>query len=305
MTTRPRYVFLEGKTRPWDDARVHVSSVGFKFGTGVFEGIRGYWSEAHEQMYLFRLEEHLERLVRSQQFMRFESIYEPAYVAEQVAAIIRANELRETVHIMVTVYVSGFGAPTVCGPIDLAIVASAGVRPGFMDAGCNVQVSSWRRISDDSMPVRIKCNANYQNGRIAALQSRADGYDTALIMNSRGKIAEGPGMCFFMIRDGVAVTPGVTADILESITRSTVIDLLRDECGLEVVERDIDRTELVGAEEAFFCGTAWEVTPIISVDRLALGDGGVGPVVRKLQSCYFDLVTGVSGAHSQWRTAVY
>lgn len=305
MPERPRYVFLEGENRPWEDARVHVASVGFKFGTGVFEGIRGYWSEADQQMYLFRLEEHLERLVRSQQFMRFDAVYEPDYVAEKVVALIRANELRETVHVMATVYVTGFGAPIVCGPVDLAIVASAGVRPGFVDSGCSVQVSSWRRLADDAMPVRIKCNANYQNGRIAALQSRADGYDTAIIMNARGKIAEGPGMCFFMIRDGVAITPEVTSDILESITRSTVIDLLRDECSMEVVEREIDRTELVGVDEAFFCGTAWEITPIVSVDRLPVGTGKVGPVVRRLQSSYQGLVTGAVEKGARWRTPVY
>ncbi len=302
---RARYAFLEGEIRPWEEAQVHVSSVGFKFGTGVFEGIRGYWNEAEGQMYLFRLDEHLERLVRSQRFMRFGSIYPPELVAERTIALLRANELRETVHIMATVYVSGLGGPAVCEPVDLAIVTTPGVRPGFAERGCKVQVSSWRRLADDAMPVRIKCNANYQNGRIAALQARADGYDTALILNARGKVAEGPGMCFFMVRDGVAVTPGVTSDILESITRDTVIALLRERLGVEVVERDIDRSELVGADEAFFCGTAWEVTPVVGIDRLAVGDGEVGPLVRELQHRYQDLVTGVDAARPEWRTAVY
>ncbi len=305
MASRARFAFLEGEIRPWEDAHVHVSSVGFKFGTGVFEGIRGYWNESEGQMYLFRLEEHLERLVRSQRFMRFGAIYPPEHVAERTIALIRANELRETVHIMATVYVSGFGGPAVCEPVDLAIVTTTGVRPGYAESGCTVQVSSWRRLPDDAMPVRIKCNANYQNGRVAALQARADGYDTALILNARGKVAEGPGMCFFMIRDGVAVTPGVTSDILESITRDTVIALLRDAMGMEVVEREIDRSELVGADEAFFCGTAWEVTPVVGIDRLAVRDGEVGSVVRELQSRYRDLVTGLDAARPEWRTAVY
>jgi branched-chain amino acid aminotransferase len=305
MASRPPYAFLEGEIRPWDGAKVHVSTVGFKFGTGVFEGVRGYWNDADQQMYLFRLDEHLDRLVSSQLFMRFETVYQPEYVADRIKALVRANKLRETVHIMATVYVSGFGGPVVCSPVDLAIVASPGVRPGFAKSGCRVQVSSWRRLSDDTMPVRIKCNANYQNGRIAALQARTDGYDTALIMNSRGKIAEGPGMCFFMIRDGVAVTPGVTSDILESITRDTVVGLLGEACGLPVVEREIDRTELVSAQEAFFCGTAWEITPVTSVDGLPVGDGQVGPMVRRLQSSYHDLVTGACDARPEWRIPVY
>ena len=159
--------------------------------------------------------------------------------------------------------------------------------------------------ADSAMPVRVKCNANYQNGRLALIQSRADGYDTTLLLNARGKLSEGPGMCFFMLRDGRAITPAVTNDILESITRETVLELLRRECGIETVERDIDRSELVAASEAFFCGTAWEITPVVNIDRLPVGDGEVGPVVRKLQSSFFRLARGESDAHPEWRTPVY
>lgn len=302
---RPRYISLDGDIVPHDEARVHVSSAAFKFGTAVFEGIRGYWNEAHRQMYLFRMTDHMRRLVFSQSFMRFEEILDPGYVAERTVELIHANELREAVHVMATVYVKGFGGPATSAPVGLAITATPGVGPGFVDSGCSVQVSSWRRVADSAMPVRVKCNANYQNGRLAVIQSRADGYDTTLLMNAQGKLAEGPGMCFFMVRDGRAITPTITNDILESITRETVLELLQRDCGVETVERDIDRSELVAASEAFFCGTAWEVTPVVSIDRLPVGTGEVGTVVRNLQSRYFSIARGESDEHAEWRTPVY
>ncbi len=284
---------------------MHVSSAAFKFGTAVFEGIRGYWNEAHQQMYLFRMADHMRRLLYSQSFMRFDEVLDPEYVTRKTIELIRANELRETVHVMATVYVKGFGGPATTGPVGLAITATPGVGPGFLESGCSAQVSSWRRVADSAMPVRVKCNANYQNGRLAVIQARADGYDTTLLMNAQGKLSEGPGMCFFMVRDGRAITPTITNDILESITRETVLELLRRDLAVETEERDIDRSELVAASEAFFCGTAWEVTPVVSIDRLPVGTGEVGPVVRDLQSRYFRLARGETDAHREWRTPVY
>jgi len=300
----PRYAFMDDRIVPWEEATVHVSSVGFKFGSAVFEGIRGYWNAARGQMYLFRLADHLRRLVYSQTFMRFEPMVEPAAVERGIIALLRANEAREDVHIMATVYVSGPGGPGVCAPTGLSITAAPRRDIPWVEDGCRVQVSSWRRVPDQAMPMRVKCNANYQNGRLAAVQARCDGYDAALLLNTRGKVAEGPGMCFFMFRDGRAVTPDTSSDILESVTRSTVIELLRAS-GIEVEEREVDRSELVAAEEAFFCGTAWEITPVVAIDGLALGSGVVGPRVQALQRDYFARVRGEVDAAAEWRTAVY
>lgn len=154
------------------------------------------------------------------------------------------------------------------------------------------------------MPMRVKCNANYQNGRLAGLQAQADGYDTAILLNARGKVSEGPGMCFFMMRDGVVSTPHTSSDILESITRSTVLELLR-EAGIETQERDIDRSELAAADEAFFCGTAWEITPVVAIDRLKVGAGEVGSTVRQLQDRFFTIAKGETTDYPEWRTPVY
>jgi branched-chain amino acid aminotransferase len=156
------------------------------------------------------------------------------------------------------------------------------------------------------MPPRIKCSANYQNGRLAQLEAKVNGYDTALLLNARGKLAEAPGACCFVVRRGVPMTPPVTADILESVTRATLLELCAKELGLTPEERDIDRTELYVAEEAFLCGSGWEIAPIVSVDRLPLGDGTKpGPVTRAIQTCYFSVVRGERPAYRDWLTPVY
>ena len=301
----PKYCFLDDKIVPWDEGKVHVDSAAFKFGSAVFEGVRGYWNADEQEMYLFRMEEHMDRLVFSQRFMRYAEIITPEYVTEKTIELIRANGIQgENVHIMTTAYVAGHGGQNVTGPIKLSITAQERPRTAKITEGISAQVSSWMRVPDNAMPMRAKVNANYQNGRLATLQAIADDYDTAILLNSRGKVAEGPGMCFFLVRDGVPITPHTSSDILESITRTTVLKLL-EEMGTPAIERDVDRSELVAADEAFFCGTAWEVTPITSIDKLAVGSGKVGPLTKKLQDLYFDVCHGKSGAHPEWRMPVY
>lgn len=300
-----QYIFMNGEIVPWEQATIHAFSPAAKYGAGVFEGIRGYWNDEQEQLYVFRLDDHLNRLHYSQTMMRFDELIAPQVLSEQVIELLRANAFREHVHIRPSVYVDGHGGSAARGPIGVSIVAVPRGTPERVEKGCSVQVSSWSRISDRAMPARVKANANYQNSRFAAVQATVDGYDTALMINHRGFIAEGPGMCFFMVRDGVPVTPSVTSDILESITRSTVLTLLRDRLGRTPLERDVDRSELYAAEEAFFCGTGWEITPITSIDRLAVGDGEAGTITRELQRVYFDVVHGRVPDYSDWCTPVY
>ena len=297
----PKFVFLNDQIVPWDEARVHVSTVAFKFGTAVFEGVRGYWNDAEQRMYVFQLHEHMQRLIYSQRAMRFDGLIDTAWIGEKTLELLRANDFREGVHIMTTVFVNGYGDPLTRGPLGLAITAGPRKNSNKLEVGVTAQVSSWMRSPDNAMPMRIKCNANYQNGRMAGLQAQTDGYDTAILLNSRGKVAEGPAMCFFMVRDGRLVTPSVNSDILESITRRTVLQLAA-ELGLPTVEREVDRSELYAAEEAFFCGTAWEVTPITSIDRMPLGEGKPGPHTRRLQETLLGIADGTNADHAEWRT---
>jgi branched-chain amino acid aminotransferase len=175
-----------------------------------------------------------------------------------------------------------------------------------MGKGVAACVSSWTRTSDNAIPIRLKSGANYQNGRLARLQAVADGYEEPLFLNQQGHVAEGTGATLFIVRKGRIVTPPVTADILESITRTTLIDPICPELlGMGVDEREIDRTELYVSDEAFLCGSGYEITPLTSIDRFPLGNGEVGPVTKRLQAAYMDIVRGTDKRFPEWRTPVY
>ena len=296
-------VYFNGEYIPWNQANVHVFSPAVKYGASVFEGIRAYWNEEREKLYLFRLEEHLQRLEVSQRIMRFAEVAPSDVLAEAIVELMRRNDFRSSVHIRPTVYLDGTGESSARGPIASFITAVPRGTPKRVEVGCRAQVSSWERISDRSMPARAKSNANYNNSRFSGIQANIDGYDAAIMLNSRGKVAEGPGMCVFMIRNGVAITPSVTNDILESITRDTVMTLFT-EMGIEVQERDVDRSEFYDASEAFFCGTGWEITPVVDIDGSPVGDGTPGELTRKLQRTYFDITKGVVEDKRGWLTDV-
>ena len=296
-------VYFNGEFVPWNEARVHVFSPLAKYGAGVFEGIRGYWSERRGKMLLFRLREHMERLELSQRIMRFEEVVPAGEMAATTLELVRRNRFRTSVHIRPTVYVDGDGGSAARGPIGTFVTAVPRGTPNRVRDGCTAQISSWERVGDRSMPARAKANANYNNARFAGIQAGIDGYDAAIMLNSRGKVSEGQGMCVFLIRDGVAVTPSVTSDILESITRDTVLTLLGG-MGVDTAERDVDRSEFFAASEAFFCGTGWEITPLNAVDGAPIGAGRPGEVTRRVQKAYFDLVNGVSGDRPEWISEV-
>ena len=296
--------YFEGDYRPWNDAKVHVFAPAMKYGAGVFEGVRGYWSETRGEMVLFRLDEHLTRLEYSQRVMRFDRVFTPKEMAEPILEVMRRNAFAEHVHLRPVVYVDGNGPVGSLGPVEYAVTAVPSGIKDTVENGVAVQVSSWQRVADLAMPTRVKANANYNNSRMASMQARHDGYGAALMMNQKGHVSEGPGMCFFMVRDGVPVTPSITSNILESITRDTVIKILRDELGLETVERDVDRSELYACEEAFFCGTAWEISPITSIDGIPVGTGKIGSLAGRLAEIYFDIATGVVEDTRGWLTAI-
>jgi branched-chain amino acid aminotransferase len=299
-----RYLYLNGKLVPYDDAKIHVQSGAVKYGGSVFEGLRAYWNAAHGELYVFRLKEHVDRLFASMRLMRMEHRFTREELVDSILQVLRKNEVRQDVHIRQTAFIEADAALEATGPVGLAVDA----RPHRVTdkPGITACVSSWTRISDASMPPRIKCSANYQNSRLAMLEAKTNGYEGTLLLNSRGKVAEAPGACCFMVRGGVPVTTPVTADILESVTRATLLELFRTELGHAPVERDVDRTELYVAEELFLCGSGWEITPIVSLDRLALGDGKTpGPVTRAIQTCYFAVVRGEKPDYQGWLTPVH
>ena len=301
----PKYLSMNGKIVPFAEATIHSLTPAVKYGTAVFEGIRGYWNDKRKDMYIFRLEEHLNRLHFSMKVMRFDHHLENRQMRDALIDLIKANEIREDIHIRLLVWVDGEGDMNARGPIGWSLAALPRPPSKEVRDGVHCGVSSWRRISDNSMPARVKAVANYNNGRLATLQAHADGYDNAIILTQEGYVSESPGSCFFMVRDGVPVTPGVTSDILESVTRATVMQIFKQYLGRETAERDIGRTELYAAQETFFCGSGYEIQPILTIDRQAVGTGKPGELTRALQQKYFSIVRGETADHPEWRVPVY
>jgi len=294
-------IWMNGKVVPGEQAVLPVNSAAVFYATNVFEGLRAYWNATDGEMYGFRLAEHFARLRESMKMMRFTVPYSDVDLYEAVREVIRANEVREDIHMHLVAYVVGAGLDATT-PTGLYINPRR--RPSA-PAGLRCCVSSWTRTNDNAIPIRLKSGSNYQNGRLATLQAKADGYDSPILLNQSGTVAEGTGATFFMVRRGVLLTPPLTADILESITRVTLLQDVIPDLGLEVQERDIARTELYVADEAFFCGSGYEITPILSIDRFPLGNGEVGPITKKLSRAYMDLVRGIDKRHAEWRTPVY
>ena len=296
-------IWMNGDLVPEPEAKLPINSAAVFYATNFFEGLRAYWSAADEEMYCFRLADHFARLRESMKMMRFSVPYTDAQLYEAVRRVLTGNELREDIHMHLVAYVVGAGLDAT-EPTGLYINPRR--RGRVNEGGMRCCITSWVRTSDNAIPIRLKSGSNYQNGRLATLQAKADGYDGPIFLNGQGHVAEGSGATFFMVRRGRLVTPPLTADILESITRTTLIqDLVPRVLGQDVVEREIDRTEVYVADEAFFCGSGYEITPIVSIDRFPLGDGRVGPMTRRLSSAYMDLVRGDRPEPPEWRTAVY
>jgi branched-chain amino acid aminotransferase len=294
-------IWMNGKVVPGEQAVLPVNSAAVFYATNVFEGLRAYWNATDGEMYGFRLAEHFARLRESMKMMRFSVPYSDVDLYEAVREVIRANEVHEDIHMHLVAYVLGTGLDATT-PTGLYINPRR--RPSA-PTGLRCCVSSWRRTNDNAIPIRLKSGSNYQNGRLATLQAKADGYDSPILLNQAGMVAEGTGATFFMVRRGVLLTPPLTADILESITRITLLQDVIPDLGLDVQEREIARTELYVADEAFFCGSGYEITPILSIDRFPLGNGEVGPITKKLSRAYMDLVRGIDKRHPEWRTPVY
>jgi branched-chain amino acid aminotransferase len=295
---------MNGELTPYADARVHVLTTAFKYGACVFEGLRAYWNEERGELYGFRLREHFQRLVESLRICRMPSPLDPdGYVADLVR-LMQANGLREDLHMRVSAYVDDEdGGLATFEPVSVSMAALP-MRRYFRKDGLDVQVSSWTRISDASMPPRVKAAPNYHNSRLALGQARIDGYDDAILLSAEGKVSEGPGYALFMLRGGKLITPPVTAGILESITRDSLMTLA-PELGLDVVEREMDRTELYIADELFFCGSAAEVTPILSVDRVPVGTGAVGRRTQEIRAAFLQTVRAEVADTRGWLTPVF
>jgi branched-chain amino acid aminotransferase len=305
--THPQFLWWNGERRSWNDATVHVTELGWSTVGAVFEGIRAYWNADQEELYVFRLREHLERLERSTKMVRLPLNYSVDQITEAIVDLLQVNGVREDTYIYPMAYTDNsynhrFDKPDQAG----ALVIHTKAMPSHLgkELAYKARVSSWRRISDDVMPPRVKNLSNYRNGQLARLESLQDGYDTAFLLNSTGKVAEAPGACVMHVRDGRLITPDLQSSVLESITRDALIVLAREQLGIPVEERPVDRTELYVADEIFICGTAAEITPVVSVDHYPVGNGKIGPITAQLDRLYDAALRGTSPSYAEWRTPV-
>ena len=303
--SKVKLIWQNGDFVPLEKATVNVLTPAVLFGANVFEGLAAYWNAEDQELYGFRFIDHFKRLFDSLKIMRMSVHYTTEDFLSISKETIRANKFKEDIHLLQVVYVDDIGG--LFKQKHLGMYIAAQPHPTLFDVtkGIHCCTSTWTRISDTCSPPRVKAGPNYQNGRLASLEADAKGFDWAVILTSQGKVSEAPGACLFMVRKGLVTTPPITSGILESITRSTLIDLFSKELGMPVYERDIDRTELYVAEEVFLCGSGAEVTPVVSLDRIDIGDGKVGPVTQKIQRLYFDVVRGIHKGYSEWRTPIY
>ncbi|TMP31441.1 branched-chain amino acid aminotransferase [Pseudoalteromonas rubra] len=306
--SKTKYIWHKGKIVDFENATIHVLSPTSQFGANVFEGLRGYWSSEEQNLYIFKMEEHIQRLKKSIKLIGFDSTLTDSDFRQSVIDVLTANDFKEDIAVRQTVYLDGFGSWMSDGDVEMFVAPVAkgrNVSGEKFNQGIKCMVSSWERISDRNLSPRIKLGANYMNSRLGQIEAVDNGYNSAIFLNSSGTVSEAPGACLFIVRDGKLVTPPLTSSVLESITRETVIHLAKSELGLEVEEREVDRTELYIAQEAFICGTAAEITPVTQIDRYEIGEGTAGPITRSISELYFACVRGRIEQYKHWLTAVY
>lgn len=298
-----RLIWFKGEIVHVNDAKINIMAPTSQFGLNVFEGIPCYWNDKQRQLYAFRLDDHYARLLRSARIMQIKCPYEIKALKSAFIDVVKANEYEENISVRQTLFVDGFGSWRADGPTEMFIapIPRGKTSAEYNKCGLNVCVTSWRRISENALSPRIKCGANYINSRYGQREALRNGYDTCLFMNEMGKVAEGPGSCFFMIKDNKVITPALTDAVLESITRDTVIKLVRD-MGYGVIERSIDRTELYTADEGFLCGSAMEIRPVLSIDGYQIGEGSIA---KKIHQAYMEVVCGFNDVYRPWLTPIY
>jgi len=299
--------YFENEFVPLSQARVPVMTHGFLYGTATFEGIRAYWNEEQEQLYGLKLLDHFRRMWNSARVLLMKPPFSPEELVELTVDLLRRNGFRQDTYIRPTLYKSTEAIGVRLHNLEerLLIFAVPFGEYIAIDRGISAQVVSWRRNSDQSLPARSKIVGAYVNSAFSKSEAVLNGYDEAIVLTMDGHVSEGSAENLFMVRDGKLLTPAITDDILEGITRTALMELASRELGLDTVVRQIDRTELYIADEVFLCGTGAQISPVTSIDHRVIGDGTVGPITTRLATMYFDVVRGRMPAYNHWVTPIY
>ncbi len=303
----PRYAFFEGKIVPIGQAKVDIRTNSLQYGTAVFEGLRSYWNPQAGKSYIFRMAEHYKRFAESAKILMIDLKYDIDELSGITIELLRKEEYREDSYIRPFAYNSGLhiGPKLVGNPQDIFIYSIP--LGDYLDISkpINVCTSSWTRINDNSIPPRAKISGSYVNAALQKTEALLNGYDEAIVLTSDGQhVSEGSAMNIFMVKGDTIVTPPIADDILEGITRNSIIEIASNEMDIEVIERSMDRTELYTAHELFFCGTGAQISPIGTVDKRTVGEGKLGMITKRLQEIYFKIVKNNVEKYSSWCTEV-
>ena len=299
-----KYVWFDGKYVPTEKAKVPITTHAIHYGTSIFEGIRAYWNE--ENLYVFRLDEHVKRFRNSGRFYNISLNFSDEEIISAITGICKKNKIKQSCYIRPFYFVGNYGINlhvTDEAPTNVAIFTFP-FGDLFNKNGISAGVVSWRKFSDASTPTQAKMGGNYLNSIIATQEAKRNGVDEAILLDHKGNVSEAPGENIFIVREGQLITPSLASSALEGITRDAIIKIAKD-LDIEVSEREISRSELGMSDEIFLTGTAAEITPITVMDGKKIGNGKVGAITNKMMEEYNDIVMNRNENYAHWITAVY
>lgn len=303
----PNYAYFRGKIVPYSEAKIGVMTHALNYGTAAFAGVRGYWNDEEDELFIFRPMDHYRRFLQSSKLMLMGIDFTPEELTQITVDLMHKEGHKQDVYIRPLVYKSDeiIGVKLHDLNADVSIVSVPFDKYVSNDTNAHVTISSWRRVDDNMVPARGKIAGAYVNTAFIKTDAIRAGFDEALVLNHDGHLSEGSAENVFMVRDGVISTPRTTDNILEGITRQSIIEIARDEFGYEVVERAIDRTEVYLCDEFFMTGTAAQVTAVTMVDHRPIGLGEMGPITSQLREYYLDIVRGKVEKYRHWNHPVY
>ena len=302
-----KYAYFQGKIVPIEEAKISIMTHAFNYGTGVFEGIRGYWNEKDEQLYVFKLAEHYERFRKSAGIVKIDLGLTTQELCDVTCELLRKEEFKVDAYVRPVAYKASEVIGVKLHDLEDGFCMFAVPFGRYIEKedGARTAVSSWRRIDDNAAPARCKITGVYINSALSKTEVMERGFDEAIVLTHDGHVSEGSAENIFIVRDGELMTPAASENILEGITRKTIMELAKAEFGLETTERQIDRSELYISDEVFFCGTGVQVAAVVEIDGRPVGDGKIGPIVEKVRDLYFDVVKGNVKKYKHWCTPVY
>ncbi|MCJ7769488.1 MAG: branched-chain amino acid transaminase [Dehalococcoidales bacterium] len=303
----PPYAFFRKQFMPLAEAKIGILTHALHYGTACFEGIRGNWNDEQEKFFLFRVKDHYERMLKSCRILKISLPYSVDELCQFTVKLVEKSGYREDVYIRPLAYKSSEVVGVRLHGLEDDFFIIVVTLPAYLDADAGVRccTSSWRRVDDTMIPARGKIAGIYVNSALAKTEANEHGFDEAILLNHDGHVSEGSGENIFFVLEGKLVTPPSSDNILLGATRDTVIQLARNELGIETLEASVDRTELYLADEVFFTGTAAHVSPVLEIDHRPVGDGKIGKVTKEIQRLDFDVIRGKNPKYLHWCTPAY